>query len=113
MTRAFDRLTLDRARARLAGALSAYAYGVDENELQAETRGTSAAALARQVAMYLAHVSFEMSISRVGVAFGRDRSTVAYACRQIEDRRDDPAFDAMLCAFEDALRATPLPLSVS
>lgn len=110
MTGPIHRQKLDRARARLAAALSAYAYGVDEAQVQAETRGTSAAALARQVAMYLAHVSFEMSISRVGAAFGRDRSTVAYACRQVEDRRDDPTFDAMLCAFEDALRMAPLPV---
>lgn len=111
MTAQLDRQTLDRARARLARAISAYAWGLSEQDLQAPTRGSSTAALARQVAMYLAHTSFEMSIARVGVAFDRDRSTVAHACRLIEDRRDDAAFDAMLTQFEDALRAAPLPVA--
>ena len=62
----------------------------------------TAAAFARQSAMYLAHVSFGLSFSEIGRAFGRDRTTAAHACRLIEDRRDDPAVDAVLGQLESA-----------
>jgi hypothetical protein len=54
-------------------------------------------------------VGFEMSLARVGAAFGRDRSTAAHACHMVEDRRDDPAFDMLLDEMEAALRALPVP----
>jgi chromosomal replication initiation ATPase DnaA len=97
----------DRARARLARGIAAYAFGLDEADLDQPTRGRAEAALARQTAMYLAHTGFEMSLQRVAAAFDRDRSTVAHACHKIEDRRDDPRFDALLEQMEDALRAAP------
>jgi chromosomal replication initiation ATPase DnaA len=37
-------------------------------------------------------------------AFGRDRSTVSYACHRIEDEREDPAFDERLDALERLIR---------
>ena len=57
-------------------------------------------AFARQSAMYLAHVAFEIELGEVGRAFGRDRTTAAHACRLIEERRDDRAVDAVLAALE-------------
>ncbi|XBQ15321.1 MAG: helix-turn-helix domain-containing protein [Oceanicaulis sp.] len=99
----------DRARARLAIQTVAYALGVPAEEIAAPTRGSAQAALARQVAMYLAHVAFEMSLQRAAQAFGRDRSTAAHACHRIEDRRDDAAFDAFLDELEACLRAAPAP----
>ena len=59
--------------------------------------------------MYLTHIPFGMSLHRGAVAVGRDRSTVAYACHLIEDRRDDPKVDDMLDQLESALRAAPAP----
>ncbi|MEZ5938690.1 MAG: helix-turn-helix domain-containing protein [Hyphomonadaceae bacterium] len=59
--------------------------------------------------MYLAHTAFGMSLARIGVAMGRDRSTVAHACHAIEDRRDDPSFDAWIARLEQAVRAAPQP----
>jgi chromosomal replication initiation ATPase DnaA len=53
-----------------------------------------------------------MSLARVAIAFDRDRSTVAHACHIIEDRRDDPEFDAWIESLEDALRETPPPRPV-
>ena len=50
-----------------------------------------------------------MSLARVAQAFGRDRSTVAYACHKIEDMRDDAAFDQRLDDLETSLRAMPSP----
>ncbi|MFW6412857.1 MAG: helix-turn-helix domain-containing protein [Oceanicaulis sp.] len=99
----------DRAKARLALQTVAYAMGVAPEDIARPTRGSARAAFARQVAMYLAHVAFEMSLQRAAQAFGRDRSTAAYACHRIEDRRDDAEFDAFLDELEACLRAAPRP----
>ena len=54
----------------------------------------------RQVAMYVCHVVLRLSMSEIGAAFGRDRTTVGHACNVVEDRRDDAAFDAFVSAIE-------------
>ncbi len=54
----------------------------------------------RQIAMYVCHVTLQLSLSEIGAAFGRDRTTVAYSCRVIEDRRDDRAFDEFVASVE-------------
>tara|TARA_R110000787_G_scaffold78883_9_gene172281 strand:- start:1502 stop:1726 length:225 start_codon:yes stop_codon:yes gene_type:complete len=51
---------------------------------------------ARHIAIYLTHVALGMSLARVARAFDRDRSTIAYACHLIEDKRDDTDFDGWL-----------------
>lgn len=60
-------------------------------------------ARARQTAMYLAHVAKGISLTSIGAAFGRDRTTVSYACNLIEDLRDDTEFDAELDRLEALL----------
>ncbi len=60
-------------------------------------------AFVRQIAMYLTHVAFGLTYSEVGRLFLRDRTTVAHACRVIEDSRDDPSIDHTLSALETAL----------
>lgn len=99
----------DRGYALLAAGVAGYALGVPRDEVISETRGSSSAAFARQVAMYVAHVAFELSLARVADAFGRDRSTVAHACHVIEDRREDDAFDDWIAALEASLREAPAP----
>lgn len=101
--------TLDAARARLAQQAAAYAFGVSIEEIAAPTRGSARASLARQVAIYLTHVAFELSLGRVAAAFGRDRSTAAYACHRVEDRRDDARFDCFMDELEACLRCAPGP----
>lgn len=59
---------------------------------------------ARNVAMYLAHVGYNWSLTRVGAAFERDRTTAGAACRWVEDERDDPQLDDLLERLERALR---------
>lgn len=54
----------------------------------------------RQIAMYVCHVGLRISLSDIGLAFGRDRTTVGHACNVVEDRRDDPAFDEFVSAVE-------------
>jgi len=86
----------------LVALATAAAFAVPVGELAASSRRSSYIAFARQSAMYLAHVSFGLSYSEVGRGFGRDRTTAAHACQLIEDRRDDPAVDAVLGSLENA-----------
>jgi chromosomal replication initiation ATPase DnaA len=53
--------------------------------------------------MYLAHVTFGLSLAQTGRLFLRDRTTVAHACRVVEDLRDDPVMDEALRVLETAL----------
>jgi hypothetical protein len=78
---------------KLALLLAADAFHVAPKHFLAPRRGTSAHAHARQAAMYLAHVALGVSITAIGAFFRRDHSTVAHACRRVEDRRDDLVFD--------------------
>jgi len=81
---------------------TAAAFAVPVGELIAVSRRSAYVAFARQSAMYLAHVTLGLSYSEVARAFGRDRTTAAHACQLIEERRDDPAVDAVLGSLEDA-----------
>ncbi|MBX9745794.1 MAG: chromosomal replication initiator DnaA [Hyphomonadaceae bacterium] len=99
----------DEASARLAAGVTAFALNISEEDLLAEPRGSAEVAFGRQVAVYLCHTAFEMSLARVAVAFARDRSTVAHACHVIEDRRDEPQFDLWIGALEAMLREAPAP----
>ncbi|MGA7456266.1 MAG: helix-turn-helix domain-containing protein [Methyloceanibacter sp.] len=78
-------------------------FDVDVRDLKAPTRGSTRAAFARQVAMYLAHVVCGLSLTEVGALFARDRTTAAHACRVVEDRRDDPELDGRLEHLERAV----------
>ena len=80
-------------------------FGIAGHDLRRATRGRANVALARQVAMYLAHVGCGMSLTETGRLFERDRTTVAHACGIIEDRRDDPLFDRALDLLEWAVPA--------
>lgn len=93
------------AMARLAEAAAAAMARVPAISLRGSRRGRRPVALARQVAMYLAHVAFGLSFTRVGICFGRDRTTVRHACALIEDRRDDPGLEFALSALEAGLIA--------
>ena len=95
----------------LVALATASAFALPVGELTAQSRRAPYVAFARQSAMYLAHVSFGLSYSEVGRAFGRDRTTAAHACRLIEDRRDDPAIDAVLGSLEGACGALRRRLS--
>lgn len=78
-------------------------YSIPLSELRAQTRRKANIAFARQVAMYLAHVVCGLSLTEVGILFGRDRTTVGHACGLVEDRRDDPAFDLLMEHLEGAV----------
>ncbi len=88
---------------RLSNSVAA-AFMIPPAELHAGTRRTAPVALARQSAMYLAHVSLGLNFTEAGRAFGRNRRTAARACRAIEDRREESHLNAMLAHLEQALR---------
>lgn len=81
----------------------AQVFAVPPSDLLRTTRGRAGVALARQIAMYLAHVVGGQTLTDIGQAFRRDRTTVAHACRLVEARRDDPSFDRVLELLEWAL----------
>ncbi len=75
-------------------------FDVDVAQLGQPTRGRAQVALARQAAMYIAHVGCSLTLTEVGELFDRDRTTVAHACSIIEQRRDNPEFDQALELIE-------------
>ena len=90
----------------------AVVFQVPLDELRARTRRKARVALARQVAMYLTHVACGITLTEVGILFGRDRTTVAYACRIVEDRRDNRMFDTSLDHLETAIYRLNSAISV-
>lgn len=90
---------------RLVATCVAFDFGLDPAELGAALRGSQRAAFARQIAMYLAHIGFALSFETIGHAFGRDRTTVAHACRVVEDGRDDIWFDCRVATLECICRS--------
>lgn len=96
----------DRLTAGFVSSLVGLAFDVPATEMFAE-RSSNAATRARQIAMYLVHIAFAWSTERVGAAFRRAPSTVAHACRRVEQLRDDPALDDQLSALEACLDHAP------
>lgn len=89
----------------LIAACVAFDFGLDASELETGMHGSKRLAFARQIAMYLAHVGFGLNFESIGRAFGRDRTTVAHACRVVEDGRDDIWFDCRVTTLELICRA--------
>jgi chromosomal replication initiation ATPase DnaA len=101
----FGRIMEEAAQARLAEVAVAAFRGISPRTLRAARRGPQPVAEARQIAMYLAHVAFGITLTRVGTCFGRDRTTVRHACALLEDSRDDPLREFGLGALEAGLLA--------
>ena len=96
-------------RGGLTRMMAANAYEVPLEDVAASTRKNPRAALARQVAMYLAHVVFGMTMSEIAFEFGRDRTTASHACHRIEEMREDPDLDRLLEWLETQLRGAAQP----
>jgi hypothetical protein len=54
----------------------------------------------QQIAMYVCHVVLQLTMTEIGEACGKDRTTVGHACARVEDRRDDVAYDQLVAAIE-------------
>ena len=104
-------ITPDPRRDRLLVAFVTHAVavatGVSPADIAALKRTSQSAARARQIAIYLSHVTFHWPLSRVAFAFGRDRTTCAHACHTIEDLREDAEFDGRMAALEACVRQAP------
>ena len=91
------------ATAGFIEALVESAFGIARSALHAPQRGTAEVAFARQVAIYLVHVRLGLTYAAAGRFFGRDRTTAAYACRVIEERREESALDSLIDCLERAI----------
>lgn len=85
--------------------IAAALFNVSGRELRRAGRNQTEIVRVRQVAMYVTHVSLGLSMKDVGRGFGRDRTTVAYACHAVEDLRDDPEYDRVVALTEKVARA--------
>lgn len=97
----------DRLTAAFITHAVALATGVSPSEIASAKRTSKAAARARQIAIYLAHVNFNWPLIRVAFAFNRDRSTCGYACTRIEDMRENADFDARMSVLEACIKQAP------
>ena len=89
-----------RLGCRLAREIASTFLDVPVCDIDRPTRAIAPICEARHVAMYLAHVVFQIPLTGMAGPFGRDRTTIAYAVRRIEDRRDDAEFDAVIERLE-------------
>lgn len=98
----------ETALAQLVCAIVSIEFGVKSVDLLSPTKGPAHLSYARQVAMYLMHVVFQIRVAGVGRAFGRDPSTASYACRIIEDERENTLFDHKLQILEEFLNSSAI-----
>jgi chromosomal replication initiation ATPase DnaA len=80
--------------------IAAALFNVSGKELRRPGRSRLDVTRVRQIAMYVGHVVLRLTMSDVGRGFGRDRTTVLYACHLIEDMRDDADFDRIVATME-------------
>lgn len=85
--------------------IAAALFNVSGRELRHPGRSSLSVSRVRQIAMYVTHVALGLSMRDVGQGFGRDRTTVLYACHQIEDMRDDAEFDGIVAMTERVMTA--------
>ncbi len=79
-------------------------FQVSMKDILSRSRCRAHIAFARQVAMYLTHICCGLNLTQTGQLFSRDRTTVAYACSLVEDRRDEIDFDLTLEILEKTIK---------
>lgn len=89
-------------KCRIVAELVGFLSGLNIDLISA-TRGTSRAAFARQIAMYLSNTVIGLRLGQVSTAYNRERSMAPYSARKIEDLRDDPEFDQLLDEVSELL----------
>ena len=97
-TRRRDERTVELCEAMID--IAAALFNVSSKEIRRPGRTNLGISRVRQVAMYVAHVVLKLNMTDIGKAFGRDRTTVVYACHLIEDLRDDADFDRIIIMTE-------------
>jgi hypothetical protein len=85
---------------RIVGHMTSEIFGLVAFRVQLRRDRRRTLCHVRQIAMYVCHVALRIPLQEIGLAFGRDRTTVGHACHVVEDRRDDPAFDEFVATLE-------------
>lgn len=80
--------------------IGAALFCVSSKELRKPGRTSESISRVRQIIMYVTHVVLRLNMGEVGRGFARDRTTVQYACKVVEDLRDDPDFDRVVSVLE-------------
>ena len=96
--------TDDDTVAQLSVGLVTLALGVPFRDVFDRNNRAGDTVMIRQLALYVLYNVCEMSQSRIGRMFGRDRTTVRYACNAVEDQRDYDVFDITIERIEDRFR---------
>ncbi len=80
-------------------------FGLKVDELKAKKR-TKNIAFARQIAMYLTRELTDLSLPKIGDAFGgRDHTTVIHACEKVaEEMAKDPSLKSTVERLAEAIR---------
>ena len=79
-------------------------YNVSVSDILSNRR-TASLALARQVAMYIARETTDLSYKQIGESFGKDHTTVMYAVDKIEKTMaDDASVDKIVNDLINALK---------
>ena len=94
-----------RLNSEIVGTVVSSIFHVSKEQIYSPQRGKASVAFARQIAMYLTHITCGHSYTDIGVTFGRDRTTVSHACQLIEDKREDPEIDWSLDLMERSVLA--------
>lgn len=89
-----------RALCRIVRQVTAEMLALTRDRVQLRRDSRRNSCHVRQIAMYVCHVVLRLSLTDIGLAFGRDRTTVSHACHVVEDRRDDQTFDDFVSAVE-------------
>jgi chromosomal replication initiation ATPase DnaA len=87
----------------LVVALVASQYRTEKCNIYMPGRGTRKIRRLRQMAMYLLHTAFSISYNNLAQLFGRDRTTIANACRTIEDLRESRFENNEIARLEEIL----------
>jgi Bacterial dnaA protein helix-turn-helix len=95
--------TMRESAARFVLGLVASMTETCEEEITGSGRSCVATTRARHMAMYLMHTFLGHSFSQVAGFFGRDRTTVAHACRRVESERDLSEYEKRLVRLENLL----------
>lgn len=102
--RIFINAAQDVSAAKLCVAMVTMALGLPYRDVFTGDIRRGDYIMIRQLALYVLYNVCDMSQTRVGRAFGRDRTTVRYACNVIEDQRDYSVFDGTVEHVETVFR---------
>lgn len=94
----------DKLLATFVNQMVASAFELPAQQLLKVNRGNARSTRARQISIYLMHTFLSFSLMKIARIYHKDRTTVGYACRVIEDLRDSPAFDDRMLELEETVK---------